>query len=96
MVERIFRSLGRRPRILSIPLPLFRVALAGLKLVPRYRHLTGAMLERMNRDLSFDISEAAEAFGYAPRGFLVPAAAAPADQLVPGSVGEPGHTLPSR
>ena len=96
MVERIFRSLGRRPRILSIPLPLFRVALAGLKLVPRYRHLTGAMLERMNRDLSFDTSEAAEAFGYAPRGFLVPAAAASADRPVPGSVSEPGHTLSSR
>jgi nucleoside-diphosphate-sugar epimerase len=69
MVARIFGALGRQPIMPSIPIFAFRAAIAALRLVPRYRHWTPAMAERMNLDMAFDNAPAAAAFGYAPRGF---------------------------
>ena len=69
MVCRIFVALGRKPRILTIPLFAFRMALVGLRLLPRYRHWSVAMAERMNQNLVFDYSDAARDFAYAPLGF---------------------------
>lgn len=48
----MFAALGRRPRFLRVPLGLFRLAAVCLRRLPRYRHLTPAMAERMNRDLA--------------------------------------------
>lgn len=72
MVQAIFRGLGRRPRILSIPLPLYQMLLRGLALLPGYRHVTPAMADRMNQDLCFDAGEAMRDFGYHPRPFSYP------------------------
>jgi nucleoside-diphosphate-sugar epimerase len=67
MVERIFFGLDRTPRILSAPLPLWRL---GLRLVgTRLAGATAAMGERMNQDLAFDGEPAARDFGWAPRMF---------------------------
>ena len=72
MVEQIFDHMGRKPRTLSIPLPLFRLAMSILKVLPRYRALTSEMAARMNEHLNFDHCEAARDFGYSPRGLFGP------------------------
>lgn len=71
MVMRIFNALGQAPHLLTIPLWLFHLAVALLRLIPRYRHWTVAMAERMNQDLVFDHSDAAQKLGFAPRAFIL-------------------------
>ncbi len=73
MVTRVFAALGCRPRFLTVPLPLFRIAVNCLRLFPRYRSWSASMAERMSRDLVFDHSEASRDFGYAPRAFVIDA-----------------------
>jgi len=72
LVCRVFAALGRSPRFLSLPLSLFRVALAFLRCLPSYRHWTLAMVDRMNRDLVFDHSEAVADLQYQPKMFRLP------------------------
>lgn len=69
MVARIFTSLGRRPRVLTVPFWAFRLAVTMLRRLPRYRQWSSAMAERMNRDLVFDHAEAARDLGFKPRAF---------------------------
>jgi len=69
MVEAIFSALGKRPRIVSIPLRLASLLVKGATLAPAYRHLTKEMLERVNQDICFDSSDAERDFGYSPRTF---------------------------
>jgi nucleoside-diphosphate-sugar epimerase len=69
VVSRIFVAIHRQPRVFSIPLWPFKMAVAVLRLLPRYRLWTAAMAERMNQDLVFDHSDAARDFGFQPREF---------------------------
>jgi nucleoside-diphosphate-sugar epimerase len=69
MVTRIFGALGRRPRLFIVPLWVFSLMVAVFRLLPRYRHWSTAMVERMNRDLVFDHDAAAQEFAFKPRGF---------------------------
>ncbi|MGH8559569.1 MAG: NAD-dependent epimerase/dehydratase family protein [Methylococcales bacterium] len=71
MISRVFAALGRPPRMLPVPLSFFRMAVALLRLLPRYRNWTAAMAERMNLDLVFDHSEAAKDLAFKPRAFLL-------------------------
>jgi nucleoside-diphosphate-sugar epimerase len=71
MVTRIFNTLGLRPRWLTVPLPAFRLAVALLRCIPRYRKWTSAMAERMNRDMVFDHVEANIDLGFSPRPFVL-------------------------
>ena len=71
MVARVFAALGRPARLVTVPLWAFRLAVAMLRRLPRYRHWSAAMAERMNRDLVFDHAEAARDFGFKPRGFAL-------------------------
>lgn len=73
MVARIFTALGRRPHLLPVPLWAFRLAIAMLRYLPRYRHWSTAMAERMNRDLVFDHSEAIRDLDFMPRMFVLSA-----------------------
>ncbi len=73
MVARVFAALGRPARLVIVPLWAFRLAVAMLRRLPRYRHWSAAMAERMNRDLVFDHAEAARDFGFKPRGFALAA-----------------------
>jgi nucleoside-diphosphate-sugar epimerase len=73
MVVRVFAALGRPPRLLTVPLWMFRWAVAVLRHVPRYKNWTSAMAERMNRDLVFDHAEATRDLGFVPRAFVLPA-----------------------
>jgi len=78
MVGRVFSAMERRPRLLTVPLWSFRLALMVLHLLPRYRHWTAAMAERMNQDLVFDHSEAERDLTYHPRPFRLAAKDLPA------------------
>lgn len=68
MVERIFEGLGRRARIIRVPVGLYSafLGLAGLF----NAGVTGSMAERMSQDMVFDAREARMDFGFAPGGFL--------------------------
>ena len=71
MVDRIFAAQGRVTRVLSVPLWMFKLAVLLLRCLPRYRHWTAAMAERMNRDLVFDHTDATRDFGFQPRAFTL-------------------------
>lgn len=73
MVQRIFEALKCTPRLLTIPLWFFRTAIGGLRWLPRYRHWTVAMAERMNQDLIFDSSDAKRDLNFSPRSFKLTA-----------------------
>ena len=69
MVMRIFKALGRVPRCVNVPRVFFSLALSGLRLLPRYRHWTSAMAQRMSEDLVFDHGAARHDLGFLPRAF---------------------------
>ena len=69
MVERIFAALGRKPRFIRLPVPLLRMALSGLRHLRRYDYLSPEMADRIDRDMVFDLGEAAHELSYAPRPF---------------------------
>ena len=71
MVARVFTALGRRPRLATVPLWVFRLAVTTLRCLPRYRQWSAAMAERMNRDLVFDHADAARDLGFKPRTFSI-------------------------
>jgi nucleoside-diphosphate-sugar epimerase len=72
MVSRIARGVGRKPRLLRLPLPLLRGALGLASRLPGLRHLTPDVADRMEVDLVFDGSHARRDFGYDPRPFRFP------------------------
>lgn len=69
MVRRIFAALDRSPRLLTIPLWLFRITTRCLNRLPHYRHWNAAMAERMNHNLVFDNSAAMQDLNFSPRAF---------------------------
>lgn len=75
MVARVFESMGKRPRVVSLPRWLVRAGILPLRALPRYRHITAAMFDRMNEDLAFDHSAAARDLGFSPRPFVLPSMA---------------------
>ena len=77
MVARVFVALGRRPRLLTVPLWVFRLAVSVLRCLPRYRQWSAAMAERMNRDLVFDHTDATRDLGFKPMGFSLKAEDSP-------------------
>ncbi len=70
MVERIFKLLGREPRFIQVPMTGFVIAISLARIFPRYRHLSGAMVKRMNQDMVFDHETAKSDLGYSPSNFL--------------------------
>ncbi|PKN39104.1 MAG: epimerase [Deltaproteobacteria bacterium HGW-Deltaproteobacteria-2] len=69
MVCRIFVALNKKPRFVTFPLWLFRVAVMFLRMFPPFRHWSAAMAERMNQDLVFSHEEASRDLGFKPRPF---------------------------
>jgi len=69
MIGRVFSAMGRKQRFVTFPFWFFRLALMFLRLLPRFRHWSPAMAERMNSDLVFDHSEASRDLGFTPRPF---------------------------
>lgn len=73
MIARVFVAMGRPVRMVSLPLCLFRITVALLRCLPRYRYWSVAMAERMNRDLSIDHGDAVRDLDFNPRGFVLTA-----------------------
>jgi nucleoside-diphosphate-sugar epimerase len=71
MVERVFAALSMRPRFVRAPLWMFRLLVATMRMLPRFRNWSPAMVERMNRDMVFDHAEAVRDLGFAPRAFVL-------------------------
>lgn len=69
MVERIFRSQGRKPRFVRLSPMTWRIALGLARLWRRQAAVNAEMAARMNDDLVFDHGDARRDFGYAPRPF---------------------------
>ena len=69
MVNRVFTALGKKPRVVTLPLPVLKFGLAVMKLIPRYRGLTLGMITRMNQDMVFAHDAATRDFGFSPRPF---------------------------
>ncbi len=70
MVTRIFQQQNKPVRIVSIPEQLFKFAVYLLNNLPMFKHVSPAMIERMNQNLCFDSLDARQDFNYNPRCFL--------------------------
>ncbi len=73
MVARVFSALDRRLFLPTVPLWAFRLAVALLRCLRRYRKWSAAMAERMNRDMVFDHAEAERDLDFKPRPFVLSA-----------------------
>lgn len=71
MVCRVFATVGKVPHLVTIPRWMFQVLVAIAHVLPRYKHWTVEMAERMNRDLVFDHADATRDFGFSPRPFAL-------------------------
>ena len=69
MVEKVFQSVNRTARFVSVPKAMARCALPLLRQTQRWRDLNLAMLDRMNQHLVYDGSPAQRDFDYNPRPF---------------------------
>jgi len=71
MVKRIFSALDKPKRIVFLPRWSFRLALFGLRFLPRFRDWSIAMVDRMDGDMVFDHKAATAEFGFSPRPFFL-------------------------
>ncbi|WP_394001706.1 NAD-dependent epimerase/dehydratase family protein [Luteimonas sp. WGS1318] len=78
MVARTLAVLTPAPRLLTVPGPLFAIALRAAHATGRLQGLPPGAVARMREDLVFDAGAAHAAFGYAPRPFRPEAAMFPA------------------
>ena len=69
MVEDIFKALGKKPRILEIPLPIMKGFLKFISFLPGYDYITPEMASRINDDLCFEHGEATNDLAFHPRPF---------------------------
>lgn len=69
MVKRTLASLQPPAKLIRVPTPLFKAALAGAHAFGKMQGLGGAAVARMQEDLVFDVEPARRDFGYSPRGF---------------------------
>lgn len=69
MVERVLAALRPPARLIRVPAPLFKAALATAHAFGKMRGLGDAAVARMGEDLVFDAGAARRDFGYAPREF---------------------------
>ncbi len=74
MVARTLAALSPRPRLLRLPTPLFRAAVATARGLGMIDAVGPAMLARLDVDLVFDAADARRDLGYAPRKFAPEAA----------------------
>jgi nucleoside-diphosphate-sugar epimerase len=69
MVEKIFDSLGKPARFLTVPPWMFRSAITVMALISGKQGTTREMAMRMNVDLCFSHTEARRDFNFSPRPF---------------------------
>ncbi len=71
MVQRIFEGLDKPPRIIHLPVRLYRVGLRCMSMLKNGPSFSPDVADRMNRDLCFNHQQATSDFGYRPAKFLI-------------------------
>jgi nucleoside-diphosphate-sugar epimerase len=69
MIERVFQSMGIKPRFLILPTGLLRMLLKVFSSLPGGGFLSPEMADRMQKDLLFDIKTAKQDFDFCPSDF---------------------------
>jgi nucleoside-diphosphate-sugar epimerase len=69
MVQRLLQAMQPAPRLIRLPAPLFRGALALARQLRKVDGASEAVLARLRQDLVFDADAARRDFAYAPRAF---------------------------
>ena len=69
MVLKLFEALGRKPRLIPIPIGLLKLGVALLRVIPRYHSWSFAMLERTNQDMIFEHEDARRDLDFNPQAF---------------------------
>lgn len=69
MVLKLFQAMGQKARLVSIPIGLLKMGITLLKLIPRYRSWSFAMVERTNQDMIFDHEAAERDLNFKPQAF---------------------------
>ena len=87
MISRVFYTLGRRPRFVTVPRAAVNAGVGLIRLIPRFRGLSRGMAERMMSDMVFDHADAARDFGFRARPFVL----APKDIGMPPAMVAKGH-----
>ncbi|MDR4515355.1 NAD-dependent epimerase/dehydratase family protein [Nitrosomonas sp.] len=80
MINRVFSALNKKPHFIRIPRWLFQLTISVLNWLPRYRHWTTAMAERMNRNLVFDSINLQLDLRFQPGSFILSKADLPLEQ----------------
>lgn len=88
MVRRIAIADGLSPRVVPIPLTLYRSLISLARLLPRFAHLRKEMVDRMYFDLVADHSEASADFGFMPRQFAPPSLSRQTSVEPPSAAGQ--------
>lgn len=81
MVKRIFLALNKKPRLMTVPLWIFHLAISILRWMPRYRHWTATMAKRMNQDLVFESISAQQNLHFFPGPFTLSAEDLPSKRI---------------
>lgn len=71
LIKAIFKQVDKRPVLVTVSPPLFRTGMRLLSVIPGFKDLSPAMVERMQHDFTFDCGTAQRDFGYIPRAFGV-------------------------
>jgi len=73
MVRRVFQALNKKSRIVKCPLWIFRIVISVAHILPglrkRTKYWTLGMAQRMNQDMVFSHSDAAEELNFKPQKF---------------------------
>ena len=69
MVARVFLALGYKPKILPIPLFIFKASIVFINALLKDKNWSAAMAERMNTDMIFDTSDAVRDLDFSPVPF---------------------------
>lgn len=69
MVTQVFIALNKKVHLLTMPLWLFTFAVVILRLLPRYKSLSVAMVERMNQNMIFEHNDATRDFNFQSQPF---------------------------
>lgn len=72
MVIRIFKKMGKEPRLLVLPYWFIKVAMTFINMTRSYNKsdVSADMFARMNENLVFDNEDGLKVLGYKPRAFL--------------------------
>ncbi|MGA7304147.1 MAG: hypothetical protein WBW88_04705 [Rhodothermales bacterium] len=71
LVGRVFEAMGKEPRMIRCPAVILRSAVRVLRLLPQFRKLDPALVDRMTQDLVFDDGQAREIFSFSPGSFRI-------------------------